>query len=294
MASAYRHSLFPYDRAVLTRRRIGAEVILVLALSLGQSAVYGLVEIVDLSTRAQSIGSQSTALNPSQSSREVFDFLYQFLENAFALAPVALVCWLLWRSVPVPTRVDGARSGGTPDDPIAPIAPLGRLGLDGRRIGGDALSGVGLALVVGACGLGVYLLGRALGITVAVSASPTSWLWWTPLMLLFSAFRSGAEEEVIMIGYLFARLRDLGWRDWAILAVSALVRSCYHLYQGWGSFAGNVLMGLFFGWLYAFGPRWLRGRTLPLLLAHFLIDAAVFLGYPWALSAWPALFGASG
>lgn len=96
-----------------------------------------------------------------------------------------------------------------------------------------------------------------------------------------------------MIGYLFARLRHLGWRDWPILVVSAVVRGCYHLYQGWGSFVGNVLMGLLFGWLYAFGPRWIRGRTLPLLIAHFLIDAVVFLGYPWALSVWPALFGAT-
>ena len=258
---------------MLTRRRIGAEVLIVLALSLGQSAVYGIVEIVDLSTRATALGDQSTALNPAQSSRELFDFLYQFLGNAFALAPVALVCWLLW-------------SASRPR--------LDRLGIDGRRAGRDALAGAGLALLVGACGIGVYLLGRALGITVAVSASPVGWLWWTPLMLLFSAFRSGAEEEVIMIGYLFARLRELGWRDWPILTASALVRGCYHLYQGWGSFAGNVLMGLLFGWLYAFGPRWTRGRTLPLLIAHFLIDAVVFLAYPWALAAWPALFGASG
>ncbi len=256
-----------------SRPRIAAEIVIVLALSLGQSAVYAVVQLIDLSTRAQSLGSQSTALNSAQSDRAVFDFLYQLLENAFALAPVVLVCWLLWRS---------ARP------------QLGRLGLDGKRFGRDSLSAVGLALVVGGCGIVVYLVGRALGITVAVSAAPTGWLWWTPLMLLFSAFRSGAQEEVIMIGYLFARLRDLGWRDWPILVVSALIRGTYHLYQGWGSFVGNALMGLLFGWLYAFGPRWIRGRTMPLLLAHALIDAVVFLGYPWALATWPGLFGVSG
>ena len=258
---------------MLSRKRIGVEIAIVLALSLGQSAVYSIVQIIDLSTRAQSLGSQSTALNPSQSSREVFDFLYQFLGIAFAAAPIALVCWLLWSS---------ARPR------------LGRLGIDARRPGWDLLGGAGLALGVGACGLVVYLVGRALGITVAVSASPSSWLWWTPILLLLSALRSAAEEEVIMIGYLFARLRELGWRDWHILLGSALVRGSYHLYQGWGSFIGNALMGLLFGWLYAFGPRWARGRTLPLLIAHFCIDAAVFLGYPWALSVWPALFGVTG
>jgi len=258
---------------VPSRKRVAVEIGIVLALSLGQSAVYSIVQIIDLSTRTQSLGSQSTALNPSQSSREAFDFLYQFLGIAFALVPIVLVCWLLWSS---------ARPH------------LGRLGVDARRPGWDLLGGAGLALGVGACGLVVYLAGRALGITVAVSASPTGWLWWTPILLLLSAFRSGATEEVIMIGYLFARLRELGWRDWPILLGSALVRGTYHLYQGWGSFIGNALMGLLFGWLYAFGPRWARGRALPLVIAHFLIDAAVFLGYPWALSVWPALFGASG
>jgi len=256
-----------------SRGRIATEIVIVLALSLGQSAVYSIVQLIDLSTRAQALGQQSTALNASQSSREVFDFLYQLLGVAFAFVPVALVCWLLWSS---------ARPR------------LGRLGIDGRRGGRDALTAAGLALVVGACGLVVYLLGRALGITVAVDASPSGWLWWTPLMLLLSAFRSAAEEEVIMIGYLFARLRELGWRDWPILLLSALIRGGYHLYQGWGSFIGNALMGLLFGWLYAFGPRWIRGRALPFVLAHFLIDAAVFLGYPWALATWPGLFGVSG
>ena len=33
------------------------------------------------------------------------------------------------------------------------------------------------------------------------------------------------------------------------------------------------------------------GRLLPFLVAHFLIDTAVFVGYPWAAATWPALFG---
>lgn len=248
-----------------------------LGLSLGQSAVYAVVQLIDLSTRAAPLAQQTATLNPSRSSREVFDLIYQLLGNGFALIPVALVCWLLWRARPRPEEL--ARG------------PLARLGLDLARPGRDLGLGAALALGVGACGIGVYLGGRALGITVAVDPAGLGTHWWTVPILLLSAARSGIEEEVVMIGYLFARLRDLGLRDWPILVVSAVIRGTYHLYQGWGSFVGNVLMGLLFGWLYTRGPSWLRGRTLPLVLAHFLIDAAVFIGYPWAASLWPTLFG---
>jgi membrane protease YdiL (CAAX protease family) len=44
-------------------------------------------------------------------------------------------------------------------------------------------------------------------------------------------------------------------------------------------------MGLIFGWLYT---RW--GRVLPFVIAHFVIDAAIFVGYPWAATAFPELF----
>ena len=49
------------------------------------------------------------------------------------------------------------------------------------------------------------------------------------------------------------------------------------LYQGFGAFVGNIAMGVLFGWLYS-----RTGRVLPLVIAHFAIDAAIFVGYPWA------------
>ena len=106
-----------------------------------------------------------------------------------------------------------------------------------------------------------------------------------PCAAAFSA-SIGIVEEVLVVGYLFARLRDLGWGKWQIILVSALLRGSYHLYQGFGSFVGNVAMGVLFGWLYA---RY--GRVVPLIVAHFLIDAVTFVGYQWAASALPALFG---
>jgi len=56
--------------------------------------------------------------------------------------------------------------------------------------------------------------------------------------------------------------------------LSASLRATYHLYQGFGAFIGNFAMGLVFGYLY---KRW--GRVMPLVVAHFLLDAAIFVGY---------------
>ena len=108
-------------------------------------------------------------------------------------------------------------------------------------------------------------------------------------MLILSALRAGVTEEVIVIGYLYARLTDLGWGKWSIILGSATLRGTYHLYQGFGSFIGNFAMGVLFGWLYT---RW--GRVLPLVIAHTLIDTAIFVGYPWAAATFPALFGLPG
>jgi membrane protease YdiL (CAAX protease family) len=60
----------------------------------------------------------------------------------------------------------------------------------------------------------------------------------------------------------------------AQIVISALVRGSYHLYQGFGGFVGNFVMGLAFGWFYR---RF--GRLTPLVVAHFLLDAASFVGY---------------
>jgi len=89
-----------------------------------------------------------------------------------------------------------------------------------------------------------------------------------------------------MLGYLFARLSDLGWGRWSIIVGSAVLRGTYHLYQGFGAFVANVLMGVLFGFLYS-----RTGRVIPFVVAHFAVDAAVFVGYPWVAAVWPDLFG---
>jgi len=93
-------------------------------------------------------------------------------------------------------------------------------------------------------------------------------------VLLLAAAENGVLEEVIVCGYLLHRLGQLGWSPVRSVAVSAVVRGSYHLYQGFGGFVGNVVMGLLFGWLYL---RW--RRAMPLVAAHTLIDAVAFVGY---------------
>lgn len=247
-----------------SRKRIGAEVLIVLGLSLGMSAVISIVNIIDLSTRSAPLSSNTATLNGSQSARPLFDLIYQLIDVFTPLVPVALVCFLLWRR---------ARPH------------LARLGVDGRHPGRDALVGLGLALLIGIPGIGVYLGGKALGLGVTVVPSPLDTYWWTVPILLLSALRSGLQEELIVIGYLFARLRDLGWKTWPIILAAAALRGSYHLYQGFGAFVGNFAMGVVFGWLYS---RF--GRVLPLVIAHVVIDAAIFVGYPWAAAAFPDLF----
>lgn len=79
---------------VPSRRRLRLEVWIVLGLSLGQSAVYSVVQLLDKLTRAPLAEGTST-LNRSQSSREYFDLTYQLLDIVFALVPVVLVIYFL-------------------------------------------------------------------------------------------------------------------------------------------------------------------------------------------------------
>jgi membrane protease YdiL (CAAX protease family) len=251
-----------------SRGRLWWEIAIVLSLSLGRSAVYSIVTIIDRATQEKPLGSQTATLNPSRSDREIFDLIYQLLDISFSLAIVVLVCFLLW----MPTRPH-----------------LSRVGLDGVRPASDGIRGLSLALLIGIGGVGIYLGARALDLGVAVNPAGLDAHWWTVPVLLLSALRSGLQEELVVLGYLFARLGDVGWSRWQIIVGAALLRGTYHLYQGFGGFVGNVIMGLIFGWLYT---RW--GRVLPFIVAHVVIDAAIFVGYPWAAATFPALFGMPG
>lgn len=252
--------------AVPAKRRIVAEIVIVLGLSLGMSALYSIVTLINRATFEKPLAEQTATIVASRDPRPIFDLLYQLLGVASDLFPVALVCFLLWS---------------------ATKPHLGRLGIDAAHPVRDTMFGLGLALPIGIAGLGVFLAGRALGIGVGITASDLTEQWWTISVLLLIAARAGIQEEVIMIGYLFARLGDLRWSRWAIILTSAGIRGTYHLYQGFGAFVANVAMGVVFGWLYT---RRTERRVIPFVVVHFAIDAVVFVGAPAAANAWPDLF----
>jgi len=246
------------------RTRLWWEIGIVLALSVGRSAVYSVLSLVQALTREQTLGEQSTSLNPGANAQQFWDVLNQFVAQFFAFAPIALAIYLLWEPG---------------------VSAFRRIGLDFRIFGRDIGAGALLVAVIGIPGLGLYVLGRALGITVQVDASPLDPSWWTIPLLLLAAVRAGLTEEVIFIGYLFDRLRRLGWGTWTIILSTAALRGAYHAYQGWGPIAGNIAMGVVFGWVY---QRW--GRVMPLVVAHTLIDVIAFVGYPLAAAWWPGIF----
>ena len=251
-------------RGSYDRRRYTWEVCLVLAVTVGQAALYSVLTLIRRLLTPVPLGQQQAQVNPSRDVQAFWDISYQLLSVFFALALVGLVIYLLWEP------------GGN---------ALRRIGLDFTRFGGDLGRGILLAAVIGIPGLALYAAGRALGITVAVVASPLGAAWWTVPLLILSAIRAGLTEEVIFIAYLFDRLRRLGWNWWAIILSTAALRGAYHAYQGIGAIVGNFVMGVVFGWCY---KRW--GRVMPLVIAHTLLDVVAFVGYPLAVAWFPTIF----
>jgi membrane protease YdiL (CAAX protease family) len=229
------------------------EIVAVLAVSLGASGLYALVDFIGSLTAKQSLGKQTATLNGSLApGRPLLDLSLQLLNVTLSLAPVLLVFYLL------------ARSGERPSS----------IGVDGKQPGRDLARGAVLAAVIGGSGLGLYLIAYHIGVELNVVAESLPDIWWRIPVLLLSAFQNAALEEVVVLGYLISRLERLGVRPSRAIAISAVIRGSYHLYQGAGGFIGNAVMGTIFGILYR---RW--GRVTPMIIAHFLIDAVAFVGY---------------
>jgi hypothetical protein len=151
---------------------------------------------------------------------------------------------------------------------------MATIGVDTSQPADDARWTVRLGLLVGGVGLLGLFAAKWLGINRDLIVGGGANRWWDVVLLVFQAAGTAIAEEVIVCGYLLHRLRQLGWKDSTALVVASAVRGSYHLYQGFGGAAANFVLGLFFGKIYQ-----RRGRVLPLLLAHFLIDAVAFVGY---------------
>jgi membrane protease YdiL (CAAX protease family) len=235
------------------RRWLVIEVWLVFALSLGASGLRALIDLLADLTNGQTLTSQVAVLNGSRApGRPLLDLILQLVALGTGIVPVLLVAHFLTRSG------EG----------------LSTIGIDLRHLRSDALRGAAIAAVIGGSGLALYLAAHAAGVNLTVVPEALPAVWWRIPVLLLSAFQNALLEEVIVGGYLLHRLKQLGWGDNRALALSAVVRGSYHLYQGLGGFFGNAVMGLIFGRLF---QRW--GRAMPMLIAHTLMDAVAFIGY---------------
>jgi membrane protease YdiL (CAAX protease family) len=234
------------------RRALVVEIILVLAVTLGLSGLRSLLALLDALLTPGSLADQSVAINAPVRKIELLDLGYQLTGVIQLLAWGALGCYLLWRSG---------------------IAPRS-LGLDRRPAGRDVGLGVGLAAMIGGPGLGLYLLAHAAGLNLTVLPSALADTWWRVPVLIAAAMANALAEELLVVGYLITRLRQLGSGEGGAVLASAALRGSYHLYQGFGGFVGNLLMGL------VFGRVWQRThRIWALVSAHALIDIVAFVGY---------------
>jgi membrane protease YdiL (CAAX protease family) len=232
------------------QRSLRVEVAVVLAVTFGLSAVTAVLQLIDSVLRT--LSKQTIPLIPRRSYFDLIDLGLNLASIAQLLAWGALGLYLL------------SRSGIRPRD----------IGLSRPRWGADLLGGIGLAALIGVPGLALYVLARVIGISASVVPTTLTDTWWRIPVLILAAFANGWAEEVIVIGYLLTRLRELGVGGTRALVYSSVLRGAYHLYQGFSAGLGNVAMGL------VFGIVWRRsGRLWPLIVAHGLIDTVAFVGY---------------
>jgi membrane protease YdiL (CAAX protease family) len=239
--------------STLPRPVLRNEVLLVLAVSLGASAVYAALSLVRKLLAPIPLSQSQATLNGSVVPNQAWlDLVYQLVGIGLGVVPAFLALHLLAR------------------DRISARA----IGMDGTRPRADLTRGALLAAVIGIPGLLLYVAAHALGISATIVPSGLPDVWWRIPVLVLSAGMNATLEEVVVIGYLLTRLRQLGRGvPWAV-GLAAVLRGSYHLYQGFGAFVGNAVMGVLFGWFF------LRTRrVLPLVIAHTILDTVSFVGY---------------
>ena len=234
------------------RRLVVLELLGVLTVTLGLTALRSALSLLDAALSPSPLADQQVTLNAPAARAELIDLALQLTRVLQLVGWGALGLYLL------------LRAGFT----------LAAVGLDRARPGRDLLGAAGLAALIGVPGLGLYLLARATGFSLTVAPSMLDETWWRMPVLVASAAANGWAEEVVAVALLLTRLRQLGWSDHRALVTSALLRACYHLYQGPGAFVGNFVMGL------VFGRVWQRTNRLWVLVgAHTLINIVAFTGY---------------
>jgi membrane protease YdiL (CAAX protease family) len=246
------HEPFPTPAS---RKTLAEEAAVVLGLSFLPSAVDAIITLFQAPVNR----SVTVAVGPQSPM-----FAQELSFIVFAAVPIWLVVYLVRRN-----------GEGT-----------AAVGLRWDRPAADVGTAVVLALIVGAVGIGVYVAAVNLGVNRLVVPVPPLHHWWTYPVLVLNSAQNGALEEVVVVGYLITRLRQLGLGSQQAIGASGLLRGSYHLYQGWGAFTGNLALGLFFGWLFT---RW--RRVWPLAIAHTLVDIGAGVLYIALRSKLPGLLG---
>lgn len=234
------------------RRLIVVEILVVLTVTTGLSAARSALSLVDALLDPLPLAQQQVVLNAPAARAELVDLALQLVRVLQLVGWGVLGAYLLLR---------------------AGFA-LRSVGLDAGRPGRDAAGAVGLAALIGIPGLGLYLLAKAAGVSATIAPTTLGDTWWELPVLVASATANAWAEEVVEIGYLLTRLRQLGWSENRAALASASLRACYHLYQGASGFVGNLVMGLIFA-------RWWQrtNRLWTLIGAHTLINVIAFTGY---------------
>ena len=229
------------------------ELVVVFLVTLGTSGLSSLVSLIDALLAPVPLASQTVTIVVPQAQASFLDLIKQLLSIVRGLAWGVLGLYLLWRSG---------------------VNLRASLGLDRRRPWSDLGTGVVLTAVIGIPGLALYLAAVAIGVNLTVAPTTLNDVWWRLPVLILAAIENGFLEEALVVGYLITRLEQLRLPGWAAIAVSAVLRGSYHLYQGFGGFLGNAVMGVVFAW-------WFRRtrRLWPLVIAHSLLDIISFVGY---------------
>lgn len=228
---------------------------LVVMLSLGASAIWSVISLIRKLQQAGGLAASTTTINRPLAETPWVDLISQLASIGLGLVPALLAIYLL--------SIDQIRIGLRP-----------RLK--------DLFQVIIVAAAVGIPGIGLYFLAAGLGLTSQVVPTALGDNWWTIPILLLAALKAGILEEVVVVAFFSEKLKKFRPElSTAILIIgSALFRASYHLYQGYSAFIGNFVMGLVFAFWYS-----KTKRVAPLVMAHFLMDAVVFVGYPLAFGS---------
>ena len=231
-------------------RKHSQELWLVLMVSLGASAIYSILSLARKLTSTQGLAGSVTTINQPLAKTPWLDLVSQLASISLALVPVLLALYFL--------RMDNIKIG---------LMPVKK----------DWVIGVSLPLLIGIPGIALYVVALNLGLTSRIVPSSLGDYWWTPVVLVLAALRSGLQEEIIAVAFLAKKLKIIRPEITVIsvVVISSLFRASYHLYQGFSAFLGNFVMGLVFGYLFM-----RTGRVAPLVIAHTIMNTAVFIGFP--------------